>query len=243
MLGGEPAQERGDVVAQVRVESGGGLVQQQHFGTPGERAGQREPSLLPARQGTGAVMGERGRQMALGHDPFDGLGRAVGGQFGDQTAGRHPRVEGGTRVLAHVGDVPAAQGAQRSGCERQHVLPQHLDAAGGDACAPREFADQGTQQGRLAGAGRPGEGGDPAAAQAESGAAQEHGPGGEADFEAGDGDGDGRRGIGHGGVLGNGRASADGRGAEPVSQLRTGARASPSYRWEGPPRCVAETPT
>ena len=68
-VGQVPAQFGADVEAGARVERGQGLVEQQQLRSRGQRAGQRNPLGLPARERTGLAGGELGQPEPGQPDP------------------------------------------------------------------------------------------------------------------------------------------------------------------------------
>jgi hypothetical protein len=76
--GGELAEQAGDLPAVGGVQVGGRLVGQDHRGVVGQRAGDRHPLLLPARQ----LLGPEAEPVAQPHALQQGLGALTGAMTG-----------------------------------------------------------------------------------------------------------------------------------------------------------------
>ena len=140
-----------DLVGRLRIEGGGGLVEQQHVGVGGQGAGDADPLPHAAGQlgGVGlAGVGEPHEPQQLGDlrrpgrlvdaDELERVAHVVGDGAGVEEVG----------LLEHESD-PTARGTQGRVTGRGQVNTVDLDAAGGRAVEESEAA----HEGRLAGAG------------------------------------------------------------------------------------------
>ncbi len=137
----DPAQRGVDLLLDARVDRRRGVVEQQDRGIREERAGQRDPLPLTARQRE-ALLADDGvvaeREL---HDEFVGFGGAGRGlDFGGSRVGapegdvRGDRIGEQERVLEHHADA-APQRLQR---RVAHVEPVDLDRAGVNVVEARE---------------------------------------------------------------------------------------------------------
>lgn len=91
----EVAQEFGDLVAQLRVETGGRLVEEQCGGTAGQCPGEGDAALLATGERSWAAPQETSLsgELDLGDQVAQCLRAAVRGDFGEEAADRHPGIE------------------------------------------------------------------------------------------------------------------------------------------------------
>ena len=146
------------------VETGGRLVEDQDLGLGQERHGQCDPLHLAARELVGVAVEELlvEGQADLGQTVAGGLQPRLGGadtaqllELDELLADPDARVEGGGRVLRHVGDLLAAQLADLLPGQLEHVavLEQHLarrDLGAGTRVVQQRGADGGLARAGLA---------------------------------------------------------------------------------------------
>ena len=137
-----------------RVEGRERLVHQQDLGVRGERTGEPDPLLHPARQlAREAVLVSvevDEAEAALGDLPALRLRLALHLQ-GEGDVVAHRAVRKQRHVLEHHADVGGAQPSEIAFAEREHVPAEHVDAPGGRLDQPVDMA----HHGRLARAGQP----------------------------------------------------------------------------------------
>src|SRR6266511_3326399 len=153
VVGGELAQQPGDLAADGGVEVGGGLVGQDDRRIVGERAGDRHPLLLAA----GELLGPEAEPVAQPDAFQQGTGALVGGVAGGagEVAGQLDVLGDGERrqqveVLEDEAEAAGAQARQAPLGGAGDVQAVHLDDAGGGA----QHGAEHQQQGGLAAAGR-----------------------------------------------------------------------------------------
>ncbi len=148
--GAEPLLQRADLLAQLQahlgVEGGQRLIQQQHPGLDGERAGQRHPLLLTAGQLVRVLL--RLRRQADHVQQLSGPRAPLArGQLA------HPQPEGDVVERGHVREEAVAlehhAHVTPGGRHRQHVLAVDEDRSGVRRLEARHYA----QRRRLAAAG------------------------------------------------------------------------------------------
>ena len=118
----EPGQRREDVLGRGRVEGGGRLVEHEHPRVHREHRSDRDPLLLPARQGPQVAVAQLGDAEQV-ERLLDPASHRVGGQpellhpVGELLLHRVGDEAGG-RVLADVADQVGALARRRSGSRR-----------------------------------------------------------------------------------------------------------------------------
>ena len=123
------------------VERAGRLVAEQHRRRDDDRAGDRRPLLLAARELPRAILGDLGRQARPGPAPpssargFGGSSAPVAAQpLGDLVADAHPRRQRGGR---RPGRPSAAARRRRSRRARRPASPARRPPAAGSTCRNR----------------------------------------------------------------------------------------------------------
>jgi hypothetical protein len=153
-LKGHPLKQLHDILAGLRVQSGGRFVADQQVRVVDQGAGDSDSLLLPARQL---------RRQRVDAIPQAELGQQVGGasdglgarSAGDQQWNRRI-LRGGQRrqqvlLLKHEADVVSAKPHQLPARDLTQVLPKHRDIPSSGIKQPGDDGDQR----RLAAAGRP----------------------------------------------------------------------------------------